>query len=97
MTEQRYRYFTTYSGVSLPLKLMEELPESGLANRNTYFLGEYDADDRLIALEKRVYGEVEMSHRYQYGGAGELLEAEITDADGETTVLHMDPSGKPKR
>jgi len=84
------RYFISYSGVSLPLRLVNEIQADQLDNRNTYFRGEYDALDRLELLEKMVYGEVELRHRYRYDDSGRLVWAEITDADGEVTELEFD-------
>ena len=89
------RYFVSYSGVSLPFKLVNELQEADLANRNTFFLGFYDGQDRLIRCEKRVYGEQELLHCYEYHDDGALKKAEITDADGELTILTFDLEGKP--
>jgi hypothetical protein len=68
-TEERlmttdYRYFLTYSGVRLPLKLMQPLEPNELDNRNTYFRASYDPEGRITAIEKLVYGEVELSHVY---------------------------------
>lgn len=88
------RYFISYSGVKLPLKLVNELPdESHLENRNTYFRGFFDSDQRLLLLEKLVYGDVELRHRYRYHANGALADAEITDADGEIDVLRFDEHG----
>jgi len=94
---QHCRYFVSYSGVSLPLKLVNELRDDERANRNTFFLGFYDDQDRLVRCEKQVYGEQEMLHCYEYHENGALKQAEITDADGELTVLHFDLQGKPVR
>lgn len=87
------RYFVSYSGVKLPLNLVNELHETDRANRNTYFLGFYDAQQRLVRCEKRVYGELELLHQYQYHANGALSVAEITDADEEVTVLRFDENG----
>ncbi|MDT4329224.1 DUF6156 family protein [Methylomonas sp. MED-D] len=89
------RYFISYSGVKLPLKLVNELPDaSHLENRNTYFRGFFDGDERLLLLEKLVYGDVELRHQYSYHGNGTLSQAEITDVDGEITVLSFDEAGQ---
>lgn len=84
------RYFVTYSGVKLPLKLSQPLDESALSNRNTYFRAWFDAQDRMTGFQKMVYGEVEMEHRYEYDDHGILKRAEITDADNEVTVMEFD-------
>lgn len=89
------RYFVSYSGVTLPLKLVNELQDDDRNNRNTYFLGVYDRQERLIRCEQLVYGEQELLHCYQYHDNGALKQAEITDSDGEITVLHFDQQGKP--
>lgn len=80
------RYFVSYSGVKLPLKLVNEITETSLHNRNTYFCGHFDADDRLIRCQKIVYGEVESEHVYHYHANGALRLAEITE-DDETQEL----------
>lgn len=89
------RYFVSYSGVKLPLKLVNELQDSDRENRNTFFRGYFDAEQRLLRCEKLVYGEIELLHDYQYHGNGVLSQADITDADGELTTLRFDAEGKP--
>lgn len=83
------RHFVSYSGMKLPLKLVEPIAEGGLGNRNTWFRAEYDAQERVIAIDKVVYGEVGFAHRYAYADDGRLVRAEITDAEGETTSLEF--------
>jgi hypothetical protein len=90
--EYQSRFFVTYSSVKLPLKLVNEIDASSLANRNTYYHGCFDAEDRLVICQKIVYGEVESEHRYQYNQAGVLIRAEITE-DDETRSLHFDETG----
>ena len=87
------RHFTTYSGVKLPFKLVSELTDADLRNRNTFFRGYFDSDDRLLGFDKLVYGEIELAHRYEYDAAGTLRHAEITDVDGDVTELSFDASG----
>jgi hypothetical protein len=87
------RYFTTYSGVRLPLKLTQELEESAIANRNTFFRGYFDAEGRMTGFQKVQYGEVELEHRYAYGSDGTLSHASIIDAEGEITALRFSENG----
>jgi hypothetical protein len=87
------RYFVTYSGVKLPLKLCQPLEAGALGNRNTFFRAWFDAQERITGFQKIVYGEVELEHRYEYSASGALESAEIVDAEGEVTVLHFDASG----
>ncbi|MFA5985575.1 MAG: DUF6156 family protein [Methylococcaceae bacterium] len=81
------RHFVTYTGVKLPLKLLNELDDTQLGNRNTFFRGYFDAEERLLRLEKIVYNEIEMEHRYTYDNDGQLTHAEIIDGEGEVTVM----------
>jgi hypothetical protein len=90
------RYFVTYSGVKLPLKLSQPLEEAALNNRNTYFRAWFDEGGRMTGLQKMVYGEVEMQHRYEYYDSGALKRAEITDADEETTILEFEDAAQPE-
>ena len=87
-----YRYFVTYSGVKLPLKLVGPMEEAEIGHRNTYIRAEFDEKEQLIGVEKLVYGDVELVHRYEYGPGGALKTARIT-MDGETTVMTFDAAG----
>lgn len=89
------RHFVTYSGVKLPLKLVNPLDTDAIQNRNTYFRAYFDTTDRLLAVQKLVYGEVELDHRYGYHPNGQLAVAQVTDEDGEVVALRFDESGNP--
>jgi hypothetical protein len=81
------RYYLSYSGVSLPLKLVSQLDNAEINNRNTFFGAICDANGREEIIHKVVYGEVELIHAYTFNQQGTLTRAEITDIDGETQVL----------
>ncbi|OIR15372.1 hypothetical protein GALL_36940 [mine drainage metagenome] len=87
------RFFVTYTGVRLPFKLVNELQASEVENRNTFFRGYFDAQERLTGFDKLAYGDIELVHRYTYHDNGKLSAAEITDIDGETTLLIFDAEG----
>lgn len=57
--EGHCRYFLTYTGVKLPLTLLNELEPTPLENRIAFFRGHYDGQGRLAGLQKMVYGEVD--------------------------------------
>ena len=84
------RYFLTYRSVRLPLQLAEELSAEDVRNRNTYFAARYDAAGRLSEIDKCVYGEVEMTHRYTWDEAsGQLAQAVIQVGEEEPQVLAL--------
>ncbi len=92
------RYFLSYSGIKLPLRLMRELERSEIDNRNTYFGANVDEQGRIVLLHKVVYGTVELEHTYRYHDNGALRCAEILDAnDSDETVriLNFDEAGNP--
>jgi hypothetical protein len=87
------RYFVTYSGVRLPLRLVNPIEEAELGFRNTFMRAYFDADGRLTACEKVVYGQVELSHRYTYDASG-LLRRAVISADDEQRTLDFDAAGQ---
>jgi hypothetical protein len=95
MNQTVCRHYVTYSGVKLPLKLVNPLADADIANRNTYFRAWYDEQDRMVLCQKVVYGEVELQHRYAYHDNGSLKQAEITEADEEARVMRFDEQGSP--
>lgn len=88
MNDEGERYFLTYSGVGLPLRLITPLSADAIANRNTYFCAQFDGAGRIALCRKIVYGEVEFEHRYIYGENGALLCAQITEEE-ETRVVEF--------
>lgn len=86
-TELITRYFTSYSGVRLPLNLVGELLADDMRNRNTFYRGGFDDDGRLLRCEKVVYGEVEVCHHYRYHADGRLARAEIDDGGDEAKII----------
>lgn len=92
------RYFLSYTGIKLPLKLTSQLQCSEIENRNTYFGANFDTQDRLVLVHKVVYSSVDMEHKYSYHQNGILSQAEILDANDseeEVRILRFDESGKP--
>lgn len=87
------RFFVTYTGVKLPFRLVNELQPDEVENRNTFFRGYLDDQDRLTGFDKVAYDEIELSHRYEYHDNGKLKRVEITDIDSEVTVLNYDTEG----
>jgi hypothetical protein len=82
------RYFVSYSGVRLPFRLVTELTEAEVENRNTYYKADFNHADQLLGFDKIVYGDLEMSHRYSYYPSGALCEAQVTNhAEGDTKVV----------
>ena len=89
MVEETFerRYFMSYRGVKqLPSIMISPIEEDQLRNRNTYVCAYYDDRGRLRMFEKRVYGEVELTHRYDYDDNG-LVRAEVRLADEDAVSL----------
>ena len=82
------RYFLSYSGVKLPLTLVNELQPEEVANRNTYFGIKVDEQGRTVLIHKLVYAEIELEHKYEYGADNKLMSAEIRNADNETQFIN---------
>ena len=87
------RYFVSYSGIKLPLPLVNEITEASLNNRHTYYRGYFDAQDKMLLCQKVVYGEVESEHQYDYYDSGVLKCAQITE-DDEVREIHFNEVGK---
>ncbi len=91
--QTQVRYFVSYSGIKLPLKLVNELTPSCLNNRNTYYRGYFDDQDKILLCQKVVYNEVESEHQYHYYDNGVLKLAQITE-DDEVREIHFNASGE---
>ena len=86
------RYFVSYTGIKLPVRMVNPLEEKDLSNRNTFIIAYFDKDDRMIGFEKMVYSAIELSHYYDYHPSGLLKSAEIM-MDDVTTFLEYDEAG----
>lgn len=92
---QECRFFVSYSGVKLPFNLVNPIPADGLSHRNTFIRAYFDGAGTLSGFDKVVYGEVELSHRYQYHANGALKRAEIVMQDEEPAALVFDEATVP--
>lgn len=90
---QACRFYVSYTGVKLPLKLVNPIEADALSNRNTFIRAYFDDDGVLMRFEKMVYGEVELAHRYVYHDNGALKQAEIAMLDEDTVILCFDEVG----
>jgi hypothetical protein len=86
------RYFVSYTGVKLPVKMVNPLEEKDLSNRNTFIIAYFDKDERMVGFEKMVYAAIELSHFYDYYPDGAIKSAEIL-MDDVTTFIHYDEAG----
>ena len=92
-TQQECRYFITYSGVKLPLNLVNPVEEDALSNRNTFIRAFFDTAGALTGFDKLVYGEVELAHRYEYHPNGVLKLARIMMLEEDPVELTFDEQG----
>ena len=90
---QECRFFVSYSGVKLPFNLVNAIAPDALSNRNTFIRAWFDPAGVLSGFDKLVYGEVELSHRYEYHGNGRLRRAEIVMMDEEPVAMSFDETG----
>ena len=93
--QENCQFFISYSGVKLPLNLVNPIAADALANRNTYIRAYYNGAGVLTGFDKLVYGEVELAHRYQYDDNGVLRRAEIAMVDEDVVVLQFEADGTP--
>jgi hypothetical protein len=93
IAEQDCRFFVSYAGKKPPFHLIDQIEEAALTNRNTYVRAYFAASGLLTGFDKMVYGEIELSHRYQYDARGVLRRAEISMLDEESVVIRFDEAG----
>ena len=89
------RFFVTYTGVKMPFRLVEQIPQEQLTHRNTFIRAWFDGAGQLTGFDKMVYGEIELAHRYAYHGNGALQRAEVRMAEEDTVVVAFDEAGAP--
>ncbi len=88
------RFFASFVGIGLPLRLISELEPSAIIHRNTYFVAYYDESGRQIRCDKMVYGDRILSHIYEYYAGGFLKSASIRSDDDDGGVIFFDEHGK---
>lgn len=77
------KYYLSYSGVRLPLKMVGELEPTEIHLRNTWFGAITDEKGQTVVIHKIVYGELELEHNYQYHSDGRLAKVQIFDSQLE--------------
>lgn len=87
------RCFVSYRGVKLPVALISPIGADALRNRNTFIRAYFNAAGQLTGFDKIVYGDMALTHRYDYHSNGVLQRAEITLLDEDTVILRFDAAG----
>lgn len=77
----------------MPFNLVNAIPQELLSNRNTFIRAYFDKAGVLTGFDKVVYGEVELTHRYQYHDNGTLRSAEVAMLDEDAVVMCFDEQG----
>lgn len=93
--DRECRFFVSYSGIKLPFNLVNPIPAERLSHRNAFIRAYFDNAGTLSGFDKVVYGEVELSHRYEYYDNGALKRAEIVMLDEEPAELIFDNAAGP--
>jgi len=89
------RFFASFVGIYLPLRLRSELEPSAIIHSNTYFIAYYDDIGRLTRCDKMVYGDRILSHVYEYYASGLLKSAGVrSDDDDDGGVIFYDENGE---
>lgn len=87
------RHFVSYSCSKVPLTLVGPIAADAIANRNTFIRAYYNSEGLLAGFQKLVYGEVELTHRYDYHGNGVVKRATVFMADDDPVVMVFDETG----
>ena len=84
-------YYRRFAGYQLPLRLIEKIAkeeaEALTAAGQSYYVGHYGPDGRLLKAVKMLRGEMDFEHAYIYSPKGRLMSVVIARADGTVNVL----------
>jgi len=89
------QYFRTFTGYSLPLKLVQPIPkEEALASKDSVYVGYFDEVGRLVKIEKFLKHKLVFTHEYEFHVNGKLKRLVNTPVDGVPKVKEYDGKGK---
>jgi hypothetical protein len=84
-------YYRRFAGYQLPLRLIEKIAkeeaESLTSAGQSYYVGHYGPNGRLLKAVKMLRGEMDFEHAYVYSPKGRLMSVVIARADGAVNVL----------
>jgi hypothetical protein len=84
-------YYRRFAGYQLPLRLVEKIAkeeaESLASAGQSYYVGHYGPNGRLLKAVKMLRGEMDFEHAYVYSPKGRLMSVVIARADGTVNVL----------
>jgi hypothetical protein len=84
-------YYRRFAGYQLPLRLIEKIAkeevEALTSAGQSYLVGHYGPNGRLLKAVKMLRGEMDFQHAYIYSPKGRLMSVVIARADGTVNVL----------
>lgn len=87
-------YFSSFSGYSIPLKLVDKITRDEAIARDSYYVAIYDDEGKLLSVEKYFQGKLFFKHEYSYRDNGVLQESRVVNAEGQETTNFFDEKGK---
>ena len=75
------KYYSSFVGYNHPVQLIDELSETKIKEKKSYYVGTYNNSDRLIKVEKRLDGKILFIYNYSYNDNGKLLYVKIFKAN----------------
>jgi len=84
-------YYRRFAGYHLPLRLIEKITkeeaEALTSAGQSFYVGHYGPNGRLLKAVKMLRGEMDFEHAYIYSPKGRLMSVVIARADGTVNVL----------
>lgn len=74
------KYYASFSGYNIPLKLAEEISESEALSKHSYYIG-FFLEKKLVRVEKYVNRTLFFQHFYYYNENGALIKSKIIGPD----------------
>lgn len=70
------KYYSSFAGYNHPVKLIDELRETKIKEKKSYYVGTYNGE-RLIKVEKILIGKTVFIYNYSYDNNGKLSDVKI--------------------
>ncbi len=86
-------FYESFSGYSIPLNLINIIPEEEIHAKKSYYIGSYNELDQLLLVEKIDSSVVSFRHTYFYYTNGELRKRIVLNSDGNEFSHSYDENG----
>lgn len=85
---KKTKYYASFTEFRHPVRLLDEVTNAQVLTMNTYIKASFNADNKLITIERFVDNLLYFKYEYLYADKNKIIKVYLTKEDGRTIIIN---------